>query len=379
MFAWWTFLVSDRNIGMIIKGDQTIGREISRVLIIQLGDIGDVVWATPTFRAVKETHPQASVSVLLRKGLGSLVEADPHVHKIFEVQGYSGTLLGKTKRHIDFIRSLRRERFDLAFDLRLDDRGAFMAFLTGAPRRVSLVDHTAVWRNRFFTHLVDPPPATQRSYGAAEQSLQIVREFGVETGDATPSLWIRDETTERVRRLLDREGVSAAERWVSINPFSRWSYKEWNDAKWIQIIDWLWSEHRLATVIVGSSEEMERAAHIRDRSCGQVFNLAGRTTLGELAGLLSASRVHIGVDSAAPNIAAAVGVPTITIYGPSDWLDWAPQGAAHAIITPDRDCSPCHQKGCDGSGTSDCLEELTVDRVQEEIQESLDRGIIRKY
>ena len=368
--TWQTFLVFNKNIGMIIKGDQTIGREISKILIIQLGDIGDVVWATPTFRAVKETHPQASVSVLLREGLGSLVEEDPHIHKIFEVQGYSGTLLEKTKRHIGFIRSLREERFDLAFDLRLDDRGAFMAFLTGAPSRISLVDHTAIWRNRLFTHLVDPPPATQRRYGAAEQSLQIVREFGVETGDTTPKLWVRDETAERVRHLLDREGVSAAGRWVSINPFSRWPYKEWDDGKWIRIIDWLWKEHKLATVIVGSSEEMERAAYIRDHSCGQVFNLAGKTTLGELAGLLSASRVHIGVDSAAPNIAAAVGSPTITIYGPSDWLDWAPQGAQHIVVTPDRDCAPCHQKGCDGSGTSKCLEELTVEKVQ---------GVVRAF
>ncbi|MBW2561632.1 MAG: lipopolysaccharide heptosyltransferase, partial [Deltaproteobacteria bacterium] len=130
---------------------------------------------------------------------------------------------------------------------------------------------------------------------------------------------------------------------------------------------------------VGSSGETKRAAYIRSRSCGEVFSLAGRTTLGELAGLLGLGCLHIGVDSAAPHIAAAVGTPTITIYGPSDWLDWAPQGAMHDIIIPDRDCAPCHQKGCDGSGTSKCLEELTVEKVQKEIQESLDRGIIRKH
>lgn len=357
---------------MIIKGDQKFGREISRILIIQLGDIGDVVWTTPTFRAVKETHPEASVSVLLREGLGSLVEEDPHINKIFEVQGYSGTLLEKTKRHIDFVRNVRKERFDLALDLRLDDRGAFMAFLTGAPCRVSLVDHTAMWRNRMFTHLVEPDPATERVCGAAEQSLQIVKAFGIETEDRIPRLWVSDVTGKTVRHLLDREGVSATGQWVSINPFSRWPYKEWDDGKWIRIIDWLWKEHKLATVIVGSSEEMERAAYIRDHSCGRVFNLAGKTTLGELAGLLSASRVHIGVDSAAPNIAAAVGIPTITIYGPSDWLDWAPQGAQHIVITPDRDCAPCHQKGCDGSGTSKCLEELTVEKVQGAVRAFLD-------
>lgn len=359
---------------MIIKGDTNFGREISRILIIQLGDIGDVVWATPAFRAVKEAYPQASVSVLMREGLGSLVEADPHIHKKFEIQRYDGNLLEKTKRQIDFIRSLRRERFDLVFDLRLDDRGAFMAFLTGAPCRVSVVDRIVMWRNRLFTHLVDPSPTAERVRGAAEQSLRIVREFGVETGDSMPRLWVPGATGKTVRRLLDQEGVSATKRWVSINPFSRWSYKEWDNEKWIQTIDWLWKEHRLATVIVGSSEEAERASYIRSQSRGEVFNLAGKTTLGELAGLLGLGCLHIGVDSAAPHIAAAVGTPTITIYGPSDWLDWAPQGTQHTSITPDRDCAPCHQKGCDGGGTSKCLEELTAEKVQSAVQTFLDRG-----
>ncbi|MBW2673357.1 MAG: putative lipopolysaccharide heptosyltransferase III [Deltaproteobacteria bacterium] len=364
---------------MIIKGGKRFGREASRILIIQLGDIGDVVWATPAFQAVKEAYPQASVSVLVREGLGSLVEADPHIHKIFEIQRRGRNLLKKTKRQIDFIRSLRRERLDLVFDLRLDDRGAFMAFLTGAPCRVSTVDHTVMWRNRLFTHLVDPSPTAERIHGAAEQSLRIVREFGIETENPIPKLWVSDATSETVRRLLDQEGVSAAGGWVSINPFARWPHKEWDDEKWIRIINWLWKEYELATVIVGSSGETKRAAYIRSRSCGEVFSLAGRTTLGELAGLLGLGCLHIGVDSAAPHIAAAVGTPTITIYGPSDWLDWAPQGAMHDIIIPDRDCAPCHQKGCDGSGTSKCLEELTVEKVQKEIQEALDRGIIRKH
>ncbi len=77
---------------------------MSRILIIQLGDIGDVVWATPTFRAVKEAYPQANVSVLIREGFGSLLEADPCTHKIFEVKRYKGNLLKKAFKQLSFIR-----------------------------------------------------------------------------------------------------------------------------------------------------------------------------------------------------------------------------------------------------------------------------------
>ncbi len=89
--------------------------------------------------------------------------------------------------------------------------------------------------------------------------------------------------------------------------------------------------------------------------------------------MLSLSRLHIGVDSAAPHIAAATGVPTITIYGPSSWFDWAPVGKDHRVILPEMDCVPCHKKGCDGSGHSRCLDELTPEQVIPVIREALDR------
>jgi heptosyltransferase-3 len=333
-----------------------------------------VVWATPTFRAVKEAYPQANVSVLLRESFGSLLEADPHIHKIFEIKQYKGNLLEKAKRQFKFIRDLRRERFDLVFDLRLDDRGAFMAFFTGASIRVSIIHRNIPWRNQVFTHLVDPSPTNERIHGAAEQSLRVAREFGIDTKDTIPKLWVSEKVKKRAKKLLDGNGVTAVSRWITLNPFSRWQYKEWSYEKWVQIIDWLREEYGISTVIVGAPGERKKTIDIASKCKGQIFNLTGKTTLDELAGVLSLSSLHAGVDSAAPHIAAAVGTPTITIYGPSDWRDWAPQGNIHNVITPDRDCVPCYQKGCDNTGRSRCLEELTVDKVKGAIQRFLDHN-----
>jgi len=356
---------------MIVKDNKKLERKFKSILIIQLGDIGDVVWATPTFRAVKETYPRANVSVLFRGNFGSLLEADPHIHKIFEVNQYKGNLLKKAKKQIEFIRGLRAEHFDLVFDLRSDDRGAYMALLSGAPIRAALLYRGFTWRNRLFTHLTDPTPPKERIYGAAEQSLLVVRGFGIDTEDGIPKLWISEKVRDSVNQLLDREGVTAMARWITINPFSRWQYKEWGYEKWVRIINWLWEEYEISTVIVGATGEREKSIDIAKKCHDQVFNLTGRTTLSELAAVLNLSSLHIGVDSAAPQIAAAVGTPTITIYGPSVWSEWAPLGEMHSVITPDRDCAPCHQKGCNDSGISKCLEELTVDKVKEAIQKFL--------
>jgi heptosyltransferase-3 len=354
-------------IKMLVKGNTLKSIDIHSVLLIQLGDIGDVVWATPTFRAVKEAYPKANVSVLLREPIGSLLAADPHIHKIFEVKRYRN-VLRKVKGQYRLLRALHRERFNLVFDLRLDDRGAFMAFLSGAPVRVAITCPDVLWRNRLFTYIVIPSVPKERIFGAAEQSLRLIREFGIDAKDTTPKLWVSEKAKRKSEKLLNGDNITTYYRWVTLNPFSRWKYKEWEHGKWVHIVDWLWKEYGIPTVIVGAFEEREKAFNIANKCKGKIFNLTGKTTLDELAAVLRLSDLHVGVDSAAPHIAAAVGTPTITIYGPSDWRDWAPRGKLHSVVTPDRDCVPCHQKGCYGSGTSKCFEALSVDKVKRAIR-----------
>jgi len=357
-----------------------ITKQIKNILIIQLGDVGDVVWTTPSFKAVKETFPHAGVSVLLREGTACLFEADPYVEQCFEVKHYKGHLLNRVIEQIRFVRILRRKHFDIAFDLRSDDRGAFMARLTGAEIRGALYYRDVPFlRNRLFTHLlVEPSQQKKKVLGAAEQSLRILRGFGIHASSDVPKLWIMPDVMKQAQQILHRAGCVDSNDHdglglITLNPFSRWSYKEWDSDKWVSIMNWLWNRFHIASAVVGNKEESARATELVNRCSGTVYNLAGKTTLAELAGVLSFSGLHIGVDSAAPHIAAAVGTPTITIYGPSDWQDWAPVGEMHRVIVPDMECVPCRKKGCDGSEQSRCLETLEIDKVQTVIGEELEK------
>ncbi len=366
---------------MLVQDHFKITKQIRNVLVIQLGDIGDVVWATPTLWAVKETYPQANVSVLLREGFGCLLEADPSIHKIFEVKSAHGNLISNIIDQLQLIKKLRQEKFDLVFDLRSGDRGAIMALLTGAAMRGSL-HYTAApfWRNWLFTHLlIGLPTPKERILGAAEQSLRILRGFGITGKTTIPKLWVSDHVMTRVYKVLAECSMKPVAsdrsyRWITVNPFSRWSHKEWANDKWVSIINWLWNEFNIAAAIVGSRGEAARAGELADKCAGNVYNLAGKTTLAELAGVLSMSSFHLGVDSAAPHIAAAVGTPTLTIYGPSDWRDWAPVGDNHHVVVSNMDCVPCYKKGCDGSERSLCLETLEVKAVQNAVRKMLEKG-----
>jgi len=340
-----------------------------RILIIQLGDIGDVVWTLPALLAIRETWPEAEVSVLLREKIGSLLSEAKSPLKTFEVAGKGGGILPTAGNTFSLIRALRREHFDMVFDMRADERGGYMAFVTGAPFRVALhYPSMKGLRNHLFTHLVGLN-GKSLAVRAAGQSLYILQAFGIETDDAVPKLGISPEVRRRAAEII--ASLTVTDNWVTLNPFSRWSYKEWGLEKWVRIVDWLYDAFAIKSVIVGSPGERGRAEEIVEVCPGRAFNIAGRTTLAELAGVLALSRLHIGVDSAAPHIASAVGTPTVTIYGPSDWRYWAPPGKNNRVVFSDMPCVPCHLKGCNGSGKSLCLENLGVERVRAVIQEAL--------
>ncbi|MCX6224575.1 MAG: glycosyltransferase family 9 protein, partial [Bacteroidia bacterium] len=350
-----------------------INIHIRKILVIQLGDIGDVVWAIPAFWALKTTFPQAGLSVLVRNPNRDLLSDDPHIDKIFQVDQQS------VSSGLRLLKNLRREKFDLLFDLRADDRGAFISFFSGARIRAALYCSGLFGRNRAFTHLVDPPLAKERILGAAEQSLQIIRGFGIKETTSTPQIFVTEKLKDKMSALLTEEKIETKHGWVSINPFSRWPYKEWDMDKWRQLALFIWKKYKMPVIITGSTIEKQRAEALAMAGRSPIYNLAGKTTLREMAALLQMSRLHIGVDSAAPHIAAAVGTPTITIYGPSDWHDWAPSGERNQVVLPDMDCSPCHKKGCDGNGRSKCLDNLPVVKVQDAVKTMLNKFVSEKH
>lgn len=356
---------------MIVAPRHKINIPVKKILIIQLGDIGDVVWMVPALQAVKNAYPQAQLMILARHPNAEVLLGESYIERVFQINknGKNGSSFSPIK----LLTALYREKFDLVIDLRADDRGAITSFLTGAKMRAALYYPGMTWRNRLFTHLVDPPPSKERIYGAAEQSLRIIRGLGIEDVTTVPQITVNEKMVRKVRAIIAAEKIDHSEGWISINPFSRWSYKEWGMEKWRNLISFVWRQYKFPVVVLGSAEENDRAAHMIQGASSPVYSFAGKIALGETPALLKMSRLHIGVDSAAPHIAAAVGTPTITIYGPSDWRDWAPTGEKNKVVTSAMPCSPCYQKGCAGQGCSLCLEKLEVSEVENAVTEMLKR------
>lgn len=335
------------------------------ILLVQLGDIGDVILTTPTIRAAKETYPEARISIMVRKPFGSLLGADQNLHEVVEIEKICGSVFRVIGEQIRVIRNLRRARYDMVIDLRTGDRGTILSFCTGAVERVGRQgSDKQYWHNLLFTKVVrNPALGPPEVHPGADQSLRIVRPLGIDTSDSQPKIYIEPTDRQRAAMLLKERGLLAEDRWLTINPFSRWRYKEWDSAKWGQVIDRLWEEQHIPALLIGGEDESLAADLLVNGRERYVFNLAGMTTLGELAAIISMSTLHVGVDSAAPHLAAAVGTPSVTIHGPSDWHAWRIVDDWHKIVSSSLNCIPCSRMGCDDTGQSLCLQQLESESV----------------
>lgn len=347
----------------LITGDQTIENSSRSILLIQLGDIGDVVLSTPCIRALRKNYPQAKIVVVVWGKAAELLEDCPWLDHVIAVTKQSRSLWEEFLFQRNFFRKLRSFHFDLAIDLRTGTRGAIMAFLSGAPQRIGFyADDGKLWRNRIFTSLV------KRDYTpdlhVADYLLCLLEAFGVTTEQRIPELVVAVDKQEKIRVLLEEAAVSLDKKIVAVQPFSLWQYKEWGKEKYIALIQWLVAEYGVAVLVTGSAAEKDRAEEIV-RSCGAgCYNFAGKTSIAMYAALLQKCQFFIGVDSAGLHIAAAVGTPTVGIFGPSSSVSWAPVGRHHLIVQKNLPCVPCRQKGCNNSEKSSCLDELTLEEVK---------------
>jgi len=359
---------------MLMKGKTLSKDNIGNVLLIQLGDIGDVLLTFPAVRALKETFPAARVAVAVREKARELIEECPWAAGVVSINEEKRSWMEEASYQAKFFFGLRRYHFDLAIDMKTGDRGALLAFLSGARQRVGLYAHDGrLWRNRVFTHLALPEQAPGRHM--AEHYLSLLEEYGIRTDHVQPELVPSEARFRDAREILKKEGVPADRPVIALQPFSLWPYKEWGMEKYIGLIRWLVSNYSVSVVVTGSGEERIKADEVMKHCPSNTYNLAGRTSIGTLAAIFRLCKLFIGVDSAGMHIAAATGIPTVSLFGPSSSSDWAPRGQMHLVVRKDLPCVPCQDKGCQDSGASRCLDDLTLEEVKNAVKRHMEDWI----
>jgi lipopolysaccharide heptosyltransferase II len=148
---------------------------------------------------------------------------------------------------------------------------------------------------------------------------------------------------------------------VVLHPGARWVTKLWPPPLWAQLADWLAREHDFQVAITGSAGDRPLAEEIVAFMHAPAVNLAGRTSLEELAGLLAQARLAITADTGPMHLAAALGTRVMAIFGPTAPWRTGPFGEGHQIVRLDLECSPCFQRRCPEPR---CLLDLPPEVVQ---------------
>ena len=350
-------------------------KEVTKILVIKLRHIGDVLLTVPVFRALRETFPGAHISALVNSGTEEVLAGNPLIDDIivYDRNIKKLPLHKRLAREISFLRAVRARGFDLAVDLTSGDRAALIAVASGARCRIAYDPEGGGFPGKRFayTHLatkeVDPPHMVL-------QNLKVVGQFGISAGNTEVDFHIPDYARQYVSQVLKQHSISYSDIIVHFHPTSRWLFKCWNDKFMAGVINRLLDEK--VTVVLTASpskREMKKAGKIAAllKESPRLVNLCGKTTLKQLAAVSERADLFVGVDSAPMHIAAATGTPVIALFGPTEELCWGPWGGQHVILKKKLGCSICEKCDREGLEVRRCLQAISEEEVITAIRQKL--------
>ncbi len=349
---------------------------MERVLAIKLADVGDVLTITPALRALRERFPAARLSVLATPGSCSVLQGNPHVDEVipFDKLGFDRVAAAfrpaAIRQALQFGLALRARRFDRVVLLhhlftrwgRL--KYAALMLATGAPVRLGLADR----RPWFLTEAV-----SDGGFGArheVEHWLALVGAWGATTADRRLELPLCDGDRAAAGRWLgERPSRPLVALAPGSGPYS--SVRRWPAARFGKVARRLAAEQGASIVIGGARDEVALAHQVAQAGPPGARVLAGLTSVREWAAVLEQCDLLVTNDSGAGHLAAAVGTPVVSVFGPSNDRAWRPwDGGARTVevVASDLACRPCFYVGRalgrrEGCGDPVCLTQLAVDRV----------------
>lgn len=344
-------------------------QRIERVAIVKLSSIGDVVHALPVSAALKRSFPHLQIAWITEERCAEIVTGNPYLHEVIVIPNKAwrrGIWHPRTWRGVRrVVGTLRSRRFQLTIDLQGLLKSAVVAWLTGAPLRIGYHwQREGAW---LFNRVVPKEPT---SVHVVQEYLDVARYLGAQTEPVEFPLFISPEADERVRYLLEEEGISPPEGFVSINPSAGQPFKRWRTERWAELMTLIHRRYLLPMVLVGSKADRPLVEEIRSRTSAPFVDMVGRTNLKELAAILRRSILHLCGDTGSAHISVALGRPVIGLYGPTNHQRTAPYGQEHRIITHKHQCPVCHSRN-PRREHSDCMDMIAVTEVLQMLERTL--------
>jgi heptosyltransferase-1 len=333
-----------------------MSREAQSILVVKLSSIGDVVQALPVAGALRRRFPNTHLAWAVGPAAADVVIGNPQLDEVLVIGG-SGEggaavrMLPPLAAPLQLRRALHRTTYDIALDLQGLLKSALIARLSGARERVgyrTLREATCL----FYTRRLVPD---RRALHAVHSYLDFAEALGAEREPVEFDIAISDRDRAVVDELLEGENGLAA-----LIPGARWESKLWPPERFAAVAEALADEFGLTAVVLGARRDRQLAAAIAQAAPARLLYLTGKTTLKQAAEVLRRCLVTIGNDTGPVYISAAMGTPTVAIFGPSDARRLGPYGSGHAKVVADVECAPCRNRRC---RPLKCMEAIEPERV----------------
>lgn len=347
--------------------------ERPRILVIRPDHIGDVLLATPALTLLRRAFPESEIAALVGPWSREVASRCPALDTVLTCAfpGFTRRSVawpGQPYLELRRARELRKHGFDVAVIARPDHWwGAVLAAAAGIPHRVGFnVPECAP----YLTEAIDAPSGAHVGEHNLAVAARVCELAGVEIPplDPQPSFEILPAEHEEARAEIRAAALVGDGPLVVLHPGAGTELKLWPPERWARVLDLLQERLAARTLIVSTAAEANLVQDIRSSAARQHAAVETDRGLGYLAALLGQADVVLGSDSGPLHLAAAVGTPTVRLYGPTDparFGPWPP-GEPHVGLRALTPCSPCHYVAAPPCGALRhpwCLMEHTPDEV----------------
>jgi heptosyltransferase-2 len=341
-------------------------KDARRILVRAVNWVGDAVMTTPAIGAIRESFPQAEISLLANPLVSQLFSSHPWVDRVITFDR-GGAHKGMTGR-FRLASQLRKQVFDAAIILPNSFDSALIPWLAGIPVRLG---KSSDGRGFLLTGSYRPEERASSEH-EVQYYLGLLKHFDISGQAAVPYLTTTPAEEREAAALLADNGFQADDFVLGINPGAAFgSAKRWYPDRFADVARQFAVLKNAKVVIFGGPGETDIAAEIQQRLGGECLNLAGTTSLRGLMALIRRCRLFITNDSGPMHIAAAFGVPLVAIFGSTDHATTAPYTDRAVIVRKDMECAPCKLRECPTDHR--CMTAVTADDVVSAARDLMNR------
>jgi ADP-heptose:LPS heptosyltransferase len=336
---------------------------IRDILVIRTAYIGDVIMTLPILKPLKERFPGTRITFLTASSAQDILRNNPYVDEVLTYDAFWFYPTPKAD-YLKFLSGFRKRAFDLVIEARADIRD--ISLLTWPAKARYKLSYDVGGGAYLLTHVA---PYRELKH-KVEYHLDLIRFLGGSINRVEWGIYLTENEKQNTRKLLKEHGIEGP--YVCAHPGARLSLKRWPMERCAELYDRIIENFDLPLVILGAKDEKELADGIAVRMERKPVVLAGKVDLRGLAGILADSALFICNDSAPMHVAASMGTPTVSIFGPSKSVETSPYGNASIVVEKDFSCRySCDESSCRFVRYHACMLDIQVQDVYGAVSEIL--------